>query len=273
MESLDNLQKKVYNESDNYLIEYVSAVKSTVAIYFTSNNLFFPHTAEMFRSAVIEKDRYEWTRLKIKRAQKHIFVRDIYKQWYASGINMHINTMDKLIDWLHKETQGFSEIVCIGSSGGGYAATIVGTKLKASLIFNFNGQWDLYDNVVRNETVISPILKRLIDEPNDGVKYLNITNEEYDNNRIFYFVSIFSKWDKKQLNLIKNFNRVNVVRFCNNHHGIPFLKSTLPILLNLDYEHLVKLNKCIHFPICQTSHFTDFPGFWPIRFPTSSAMR
>lgn len=218
----------------------------------------------MFRFSIIKKNRYEWTNLKIKRAYKHIFIRDIYKQWYASGINAEINTLDKLIEWLRNETLNYNEIIMVGSSGGGYAATIAGVKLKASLIFNFNGQWNLYDNIERNGEIISPILKRMLDNNDSGTQYFDIANTEYDYNRVFYFVSKFSPWDKKQYSLIKDFRNTNIICFYNNHHGIPFFKSSLPAILAMKQEELKKLAKQQHIPFffdCRIAGFKNTISF------------
>lgn len=119
METLEELQELAYRELDNYKIEYTGEEKECVAVYLTSNNLFFPHDVEHFRWSVLEKDRFEWTRLKIRRATKHIFLRDIYKQWYASGVNAKINTLDKLIEWLRNEIKDYKSLIISGSSSGG----------------------------------------------------------------------------------------------------------------------------------------------------------
>lgn len=115
---LSELQKAVYRENSNYKVEYTSDKKDCVAVYITSNNLFFPNTPELFQKAVIEKDRYEWTRLKISRADKHIFLRDVYKQWYGSGINATLNSIDKVAEWLKDEVKGYNSLIIMGSSGG-----------------------------------------------------------------------------------------------------------------------------------------------------------
>lgn len=248
MDTLAELQHQYYCNDKNYHIHYTDTKVSCVAVYFTSNNLFFPHDLDSFRLAVINKDRFEWTNIMIGRAQKHIFIRDIYKQWYASGINVEINSMEKLVEWLRNETKNYKEIIMVGSSGGGYAATIAGIKLKASIIYNFNGQWNLYDNVERDGHIISPILKEMIDKNDIGVKYFDITNFGYDSSNIFYFVSKLSTWDKKQYSFIKKFKNINIISFCNNHHGIPFLKSTLPTILAMNHEELKKLTKHQHIP-------------------------
>lgn len=258
MKSLEELQVAQYSTNSNIFVEYTDSVRNCAAIYFTSNSLFYPHTAEDFQRAVIEKDRYEWTKLKLNRAQKHIFVRDIYKQWYGIGVNAEINSMDKLISKLKDETNDYNEIVTIGSSGGGYAATLIGVQLKASMILNFNGQWEINSAIENNGDIISPILKKMQDEQHPGVKYFNIATPEYDSDKIFYFVSKLSKWDKKQLACIGHFKKVNIITFFNNHHGIPFFKSSLPKLLNSDYATLQKYKDSAHLPFffdCQVAGF------------------
>lgn len=249
MSKLDELQLNKYTKDSNCRIEYTGEKRDCVAIYLTSNNLFFPHTDEIFWKAVVEKDRYEWTKQKISYAQKHIFLRDIYKQWYASGINSTLDSIDKVVEWLKVEVKDYTRIVCLGSSGGGYFASILGAKLKADIVLNFNGQWDIYDNIERDGRIISPVLKRMLDNHDEGVKYFNISREEFDYPRTFYFVSTKSSCDAQQLALVKNFSNIHVVRFCNSHHGIPFLKCSLPRILNMNYDELCQLEHSEHLPI------------------------
>lgn len=133
MSKLDELQLNKYTKDLNFRIEYTGKKHDCVAIYLTSNNLFFPHNEEMFRKAVVEKDRYEWTKQKISYAQKHIFLRDIYKQWYASGINSTLDSIDKVVDWLKVEVKGYTRIVCLGSSGGGVFCKRPWRKIESRL--------------------------------------------------------------------------------------------------------------------------------------------
>lgn len=249
MTELDRLQLEIYTNKKNYQIEYTGDGKDCVAIYITSNNLFYPHNVENFKWSVLEKDRFEWTRMKVRRAQKHIFLRDVYKQWYASGINSELNNIDKVIEWLREEIKGYSSIVCIGSSGGGYLATILGPILKADIVLNFNGQWNIFDNIERNGEIISPVLKKYLDATSDEVKYYNIAQRDFDYHRTFYFVSTRSAWDKRQLSLLKDLTNIHIIRFYNSHHGIPFLKCSLPILINMNFEKLCKLDKSLHIPV------------------------
>lgn len=97
-------QEFVYNTQNNYYVEYNTADtdKNCCAIYFSSNAIFYPDSVEIFEKKIIERNRYELQRMKIKRANKHIFVRDVYKQWYVQGINKTTNTIDKLVELLKR---------------------------------------------------------------------------------------------------------------------------------------------------------------------------
>lgn len=253
-ESLTELQLHIYNSSPNYEIEFTSDTKECVAIYFTSHNLFFPHNVESFRKSVIEKKHFEWKNNRVIRAGKHIFLRDVYKQWYASGINDKINSIEKLAEWLTQEVQGYKEVICLGSSGGGYAATLIGNLISATTIFNFNGQWSFYDQIERDGIVISPLIKQMIENHHEGQKYFSISKELYDNTNTYYFVSSRSQWDKEQLQLIEHFQHTHIIRFFTSHHGIPFLKSTLPYIINMKNEELNCYEEHINFPILFDVH-------------------
>lgn len=132
---------------------------------------------------------------------------------------------------------------------GGNFASILGAKLKADLVLNFNGQWDIYGNVEQDGRIISPVLKRMIDERHNGVKYFNIVREEFDYPRTFYFVSTKSEWDAYQLSLLRDFKNIHIIKFCNPHHGIPFLKCSLPQIMNMNFDELCELERREHFPI------------------------
>lgn len=118
MDELKTLIRKAYDTLPNYRIDYDSSDKGCVAIYISSNGIFYPDTVECFNKTIFDKDRYEFTKLKIKRADKHIFIRDIYKHWYVDGLNRTIDSVDKIVDWLMVEVADFKEIVVVGISGG-----------------------------------------------------------------------------------------------------------------------------------------------------------
>ena len=91
---------------------------------------------------------------------------------------------------LKKETKKFSEIVLVGSSAGGYLATIISNFLKKAYVINFAGQIDL-----KLEGVIIK-----------DKKYQNIS-KKINNKKIFYFFSDKNKNDLMHYNLIKK-NRI-----------------------------------------------------------------
>lgn len=98
--------RDVYNKQPNYKIEYDETCKENVcAIYFSSNDIYYPNTREIFRKRIVEKNFFEWYHTRVK-ARKHIFLRDIFKQWYLDGVNAEIDSPKKLYEWLKRETGG-----------------------------------------------------------------------------------------------------------------------------------------------------------------------
>lgn len=240
---LRQLQDQVYCSQNNYKIEYSdSSKRDCVAVYFSSNAIFYPNEECVFRKTILERDRYEFQRMKIQRANKHVFVRDIYKNWYLSGINSNTNTIDKLVDLIRKETSGYKETVVCGISGGGYISVIVGSKINADIILCLDGQWILE---IENES-----LENLFSQADPELKkYGNIAKEEYNNPNVFYLVSVFSKDDKKHLGGAEKLKNIHIIRFVNTHHGVPFLKPALPVVLNMNRKQLCSLERIPHFPI------------------------
>lgn len=232
--TLVELQEWAYNNLDNYKIIQSGGVKNTVAVYFTSHNLFYPDTVECFEKAIKEKDRYEWTRIKLNRASKHIFLRDIFKIWYVKGINSKINSIPQILDFLKKETEGYGEIVMIGSSAGGTAAALFGSMLNADIIFDFNGQFEMNSSILKDK--IKPL------EELKGIYgcYYNLVDIVTNAQNIYYFVSSNSYWDIQQWKHSRNMN-LNRIYFSTSHHGIPFLKCALPKILNMNKRDLANL--------------------------------
>lgn len=239
------LTEKIYSEDLNYKIECTNknGSKECCAVYFSSNGLFFPNNVETLSKIILDKDRYELTRMKIGKANKHIFLRDIHKLWYADGINANISDIDKIVELLKKETKGYKHLIISGISGGGYAAVIAGVKLKADLIFCIDGQWNL-------ELDHTQVLHDKHKEGHPSLnKYWNIARSEFNYDNIFYFVSDKNEDDVRQLTLVQKLDKVHIIRIATSHHGVPFLKSTLPVILNMNREALLKLCKKRHYPL------------------------
>ena len=163
--------REYWENEKNYLVEYNDEAPSRewCAVYFCSNDIWFPHTEEIFRKRIVEKNFFEWYRCRIHRAYKHIFVRDVFKQWYLTGVNGEIDSEEKLLDFLKRETAGY-RVVTIGSSAGGYASALFGPKLGAEQAICFNAQFSL-ERLVRESTLeCNPLLFSMLKNASGGGK-------------------------------------------------------------------------------------------------------
>ncbi len=231
-----------YDNHPNYLIDYTTALDNTefkyCILYFSSHDIYYPNSAEAFHSKLVAKNRFEWFGTRINKGSKHIFLRDIKKQWYLTGINKELNSIEKVLEYLKSETKGY-RIITIGSSAGGYAAVLFGQLLNAETIFSFNGQFMLSDLLFSSNEKLNPIIFREQSNPHINQYYSLIKHITHPQN-IFYFFSNGSTWDLMQFNHIKKL-KINCYSFKTKHHGIPFLKIALPKVLNLSKLDLLKL--------------------------------
>ena len=136
---------------DNYKIIRTGSKTGRAIIFCSGNGLYFPNTEAEFTEKIINNDRYEWENLAAdKRITRYyeliIFIRDIYKQWYITGINAKINTVEKTADFLKDLTAGL-EITTCGSSAGGYAAVLFAHLLKAERFFSLSGQFSITNQI------------------------------------------------------------------------------------------------------------------------------
>lgn len=250
-----DIVNQVYNENDNYIIEYnEKGDKKYCAVYFSSNDIYYPNNEEIFRKRIIEKNFFEWYNTRIEKAYKHIFVRDVFKQWYLCGINSRIDSQEKLLDFLKKETSGYN-IINVGSSAGGYAAILYGSLLKAERVLAFNPQFEIKSLLHRCTEAINPLVFRL---NNIRSNYYDIKNIGLDDTKIFYFMSHNSKWDIEQNSHIGEFQSLYKIYFNTSHHGIPFLKVALPRVINLDESKLIHFSRKIHNPFIFTIKMVGF---------------
>lgn len=238
---------KVYQGQNNYLIEFdEKGDKEWCAVYFCSNDIYYPNTEEIFRKRIVEKNFFEWYHSRITKASKHIFIRDIFKQWYLAGINININTPEKLIDFLKKETEGY-KVVTIGSSAGGYAAILYGSFINTQYTLAFNPQFEIQSLLKRSTEAINPLLFRIKDQRR---QYFDIIKFISKGVKIFYFYSNASPWDMEQKNHInKDIPNLYTIAFRTKHHGIPFLKVALPKVLNSNIEILESFSLYTHSAI------------------------
>ncbi|WP_158847899.1 hypothetical protein [Algibacter sp. L1A34] len=240
--------KDIYKNNNNYLISFNEECtdKNTCAIYFSSNDIYYPNIEDTFRKKIIEKNFFEWYGTRIKNVYKHILVRDVHKQWYLSGINDQINSPEKLLFFLENETKN-SSVITVGSSAGGYAAVLYGSLLKAKKAIVFNAQFEIKTLLASSNSNINPFIFRYSKLPIS--KYYDIKpfiNKELN---IFYFLSANSAWDAEQYQHIKDVKTIRVIAFNTKHHGIPFLKSALSAVINLDEVKFKNFTKSKNNPI------------------------
>jgi hypothetical protein len=235
---------------DNYLIieedQKIVQQKPICAVYFASNYIYFPNNNETFRETIIKKNRFEWWNLRHPKANKHIFIRDVYKQWYLHGINKQINSLEKLSYFLEKEIKGYTSYF-IGSSAGGYAAVLLGSMLNVKRIYAFNCQFYLTDLLETSKASVDPLIFR--EQHNSKInKYYNIKKSIKEAQNIYYFHSNKSNWDVCQLRAVHDIN-MNLISVNTKIHGIPLLKNNLIPLFLLDESELKKLAKKSIYPI------------------------
>lgn len=256
-----DIVRSIYRERDNYLIEYNASASSEnyCAIYFSSNDLYFPNEESMFRKRIVERDAFEWYSTRIKRARKHIFVRDIFKQWYLQGINEQINSPESLLCFLQRETQGM-KVITLGSSAGGYAAILYGTQLHAERILAFNAQFEINSLLASTTADRNPLLFRLQEE--SVSRYFDLKNVcDFSTSNLFYFHSAQSKWDNEEWNHVSECPGIHHLAFSTSHHGIPFLKVALPIVLNMENPQLAFFEKKVNNPQIFAIRMV---GLWPV---------
>ena len=242
--------RSVYINQQNYKIEYNNSCKKNIcAIYFSSNDIYYPNNEEIFRKRIVEKNFFEWYNTRIN-ARKHIFLRDIFKQWYLEGINAELDSPEKIFEWLKRETEGY-EVVTVGSSAGGYSAVLYGSLLKAQKVIAFNAQFSLKAIADDSGEKCNPLVYKY--KNTDRSKYFELKDKISDSVNYFYFLSVGCENDMLQATKLftppippKSFN---CLRFKTAHHGIPFLKVALVKVRNMGEKDLKGFSKKKNHPI------------------------
>ena len=151
-----------YDGYPNYLVErdvVAETVDRQCVLYFSSHNIYYLNNEETFIRQIKERSFFEWYQTRVAGVAKHIFLRDIKKQWYLTGINHEINNPERLLAFLEEETRGY-RLITVGRSAGGYAAVVCGYLLSAEKVCVFNGQFDLTNRLRTSREGVDPILFR-----------------------------------------------------------------------------------------------------------------
>jgi len=252
---LDKINK--YRQLANYKVVDSPLVQNNdCLVCFSSNGLYFPNTNERL-DAVIKQDKYEWESIIHKKYKRIIYLRDIYKQWYVKGINEEFDSIIKVKELLSELTAGY-KCTFIGSSAGGYAATLFGELLNADKVFNFAGQFDIrLASTCRD--------KNLLVHATEDKQYFNISKTKKQN---FYIYPTLSPVDQEQYNLIKNNPNVKVIKVESAIHGVPILPFAINKLIKLNDKAIIKLTKKSHNKILLSLLYAslgDFVNYFTIK--------
>ncbi len=245
----DSAVKRVYKEADNYKVKFHTGAdvqQDLCVVYFSSNELYYPNTAKAFENNILVKDKFEWQRNYIRYAHKHIFIRDVQKQWYMEGISEKYNSPQALLRLLRELTTGF-RVYIMGSSAGGFAALLYGSLLQVDRVYAFNAQLNLNLIIEGSNAFVDPILFRYNDQ--EQSKYFVIENFLDSERDYFYFQSSKSLIDIKQYNSLKNKKLLTRIPFKTSNHGFPFLRHNLMHVMGLSKEALHQLSIKAYHPI------------------------
>lgn len=238
-----SLTLRAYNDLNNFeIVEFDSSTSNKCIIYFSSHGLYYPNTEAEVHKKIFVKNWYEWKKNICPGIKKAIFLRDVKKQWYLEGINKNINSIEKLFDFLLDETQDL-QVICVGSSAGGYAATLMGCLLNAVRVFSFSGQFSLtpflQDPQLRceNPTLVKAELSQ------DLKQYLAL--DEFlksSKTPVFYFFPGLCRQDIEQSRYVDDVPSVYKFKFKSKKHGVTCFKINFIDLLQMENEALENLS-------------------------------
>lgn len=185
----------------------------------------------------MEKNRFEWTYIRCRRAKKEIFVRDIYKSWYVTGINQKIDSIDSLASFIRNMSDGL-ELVCIGSSAGGYLAALLGSLLNARYVIAFSAQFELRN---RWAMEVNPFLKKYESDLHRNKYYDLKPIIESSSAPIYYIAPCKSEQDIYHMRHIENVGNVKIIALKSNHHGVVMYKENVKLFISLSPDELERL--------------------------------
>jgi len=245
--------RNYYNNFRNIMVIDEPEPESRLCvIYFSSNELYYPNTKAAFDYSVVSRDKYEWLRTKFGGAARHIFVRDIQKQWYIEGVNSDLCTPELLCNELKSLSDGM-KIFAIGSSAGGFAAILFGSLLNAERVYAFNAQLNLNLIVKGSTRNIDPLLFKYTQYP-ERSKYFLVDNFINNTTKYFYFQSAKSGFDQEQFKGCKRREELTRIQFITSNHGFPFLRHDLQYVLSLDEKGLYEMASKTRHPILFSLH-------------------
>lgn len=214
-----NLLLNAAFKNDNYKILNGLGHEEICLVFCSSHGVYFQNEVDDFMETIICNDRYEWAHIAaelLTNVKKIILIRDIRKSFYITGINNRQNNIDKLIKLIKNECNGY-RIITIGSSSGGYLASIIGAKLYAYAVFCFSGQWNLYEY---NDVIEHLFFMNKYADSKMHNKYFNFIQTVKESEvPIFYFYPSKSGEDVKQAEYVRDVSNVYSLALDSDKHG------------------------------------------------------
>lgn len=230
---------KAYNE-ENYKVIDIDKNSKLCYIFFSSNGLYYPNTVKEFSDVVMINDKYDWEKVArckklLRKAGRFIFVRDIYKQWYVTGINRRYNSINSLEKLLLKLTKGYN-VITAGSSSGGYAAVIMGIKLEAIRIFSFSGQFSIISEIQDYY-----LLKKFYQDHSYSQYYDLCPFLKKCNIPVFYFYPAECIQDFMQYKLVEGMDCVFPFAIKSHEHGKTLKIYNFQFVLTKEEKKLIQI--------------------------------
>ena len=188
------------------------------AVYCSSNGIYYPDDEETFTKRIIEQDKYDWKRNIIKAGIcKHIYIRDLYKQWYVEGINTEIDSIQKVADWIKTVTSKDAEFVFLGSSAGGYMSICLASLLGGTA---FAGSPQVRLQLLDKY----PLLIDNKDDPerNRWFDLRQVISRSKTNAKYFILYGVHNVEDRNQIAGIYDLPDVYTIQFNTDAHGVVF---------------------------------------------------
>lgn len=152
-----------------------------------SNTLFIVFNSNNYDSNKFEFENYLNNFFQYKNTPSYLYLRDVYLQWYYNGIKgfskNYQETIDKINDY--KNLYKFQNIICMGSSSGGYASLYFGCKLNVNNIICFSPQIELIRSRELYYNKFKKIFENLTIEEKEKFNLTKLINEH--KNKIFIF--------------------------------------------------------------------------------------
>jgi hypothetical protein len=239
--------KRAYDELNNYFVKLqprrFRRGRPRCIVYFSSNGIFYPNSSDEVLNTIFRDDRYEWRRNIPRSADKAIFLRDVKKQWYLEGINNRINSIEGVLSLLQQATTGY-DVVCVGSSAGGYAAMLFGCLLGAQRVVSFSGQFSL-DAIAANHQVQNPLLVKYHTNPEVRRFYSVVPLLRSSRVQVFHLYPKSVRDDEQQVKLVAGIDNVIAFPFRYGGHGVPCYLVNCIDIMTMQVADLMKISRAI----------------------------